>query len=104
MRPDAPTPSRSALLPRKGGEVEEWLFHAAPPEVREGLSPFRTPVFMRTLSSWLNKLVEADFVLERFGEPCPSDKAVQERPGSQDAQIVAYFLHVRVRKPAGTRG
>ena len=86
------------------GEVEEWLFHAAPPEVREGLLPFRIPVFMRTLSSWLNKWVEADFVLEHFGEPCPSDKAVQERPGLQDAQFVAYFLHVRVRKPTRTRG
>ena len=83
------------------GEVEEWLFHAAPPEVREGLPPFRIPVFMRTLSSWLNKLVEADFVLEHFGEPFPSDEAVQERPGLQDAQIVAYFLHVRARKLAG---
>ena len=83
------------------GEVEEWLFHAAPPEVREGLPPFRIPVFMRTLSSWLNKLVEADFVLEHFGEPSPSDEAVQERPGLQDAQIVASFLHVRARKLAG---
>jgi ubiquinone/menaquinone biosynthesis C-methylase UbiE len=83
------------------GEVQEWLFHAAPPEVREELRPFRIPIFMRTLSSWLNSLVEAGFVLERFGEPWPSDEAVQERPGLQDAQIVAYFLHVRARKPAG---
>ena len=42
-------------------------------------------------------------LLERFGEPCPSDEALQERPGLQDAQIVAYFLHIRARKPAGTR-
>jgi SAM-dependent methyltransferase len=86
------------------GEVEEWLFSAAPPEGREGLPPFRTPVFMRTLSSWLNTLIEAGFVLERLGEPHPSDEAVSERPGLQDAQIVAYFLHVRARKPAGPRG
>jgi hypothetical protein len=59
---------------------------------------------MRTLNSWLNRLVEADFVLERFGEPYPSDEVVQERPGLQDAQIVAYFLHIRVRKPAGMTG
>jgi SAM-dependent methyltransferase len=83
------------------GEVEEWLFSAAPPEVREGLPPFRVPVFMRTLSSWLNRLVETSFVLERFGEPYPSDETVRERPGLQDAQIVAYFLHVRARKPVG---
>jgi hypothetical protein len=42
-------------------------------------------------------------LLERFGEPCPSDEALQERPGLQDAQIVAYFLHIMARKPAGTR-
>ena len=65
------------------------------------MPPFRTHVFMQTLSSWLNRLVEAGFVLERFGEPCPSDEAVRERPGLQDAQVVAYFLHVLARKPAG---
>lgn len=86
------------------GEVIEWLFFAAPSEVREGLPPFRTPIFMRTLSSWLNSLVEAGCLLERFGEPCPSDEAVRVRPGLQDAQIVAYFLHVRARKPAATSG
>jgi ubiquinone/menaquinone biosynthesis C-methylase UbiE len=86
------------------GEVKKWLFFAAPPEVREGLSPFQTPVFMRTLSSWLNRLVEAGFFLERFGEPYPSDEAVRERPGLQDAQIVAYFLHLRARKSATTEG
>jgi hypothetical protein len=56
------------------------------------------------LSSWLNRMVEAGFVLERFGEPCPGDEAVRERSGLQDAQVVAYFLHVRARKPAGTEG
>jgi len=80
------------------GEVEEWIFSAAPPEVRAGLRPFRLPRFTRTLSAWLNFLVEAGFVLERFGEPRPSDEAVRERPGLQDAQAVAYFLHVRARK------
>ena len=86
------------------GEVEEWIFSAAPPEAREGLQPFRIPVFMRTLGSWLNRLVDAGFVLERFDEPYPSDEAVRERPGLQDAQVVACFLHVRARKPAGTEG
>ena len=59
---------------------------------------------MRTLGSWLNRLIEAGFVLERLGEPYPSDEAVRERSGLQDAQVVAYFLHVRTRKPAATGG
>jgi SAM-dependent methyltransferase len=82
------------------GEVKELTFSAAPPEAREGKSPFQVPVFMRPLSSWLNRLVEAGFVLERFGEPYPDDEAVAERPGLQDALVVACFLQVRARKPA----
>jgi hypothetical protein len=62
------------------------------------------PRFTRTLSEWLNLLVDTRFVLERFGEPYPSEEAVRERPGLQDAQVVAYFLHVRARKPAGAKG
>jgi hypothetical protein len=59
---------------------------------------------MRTSSAWLNMLVEADFVLEHFGEPWPGDQAEQEHPGLQDAQIVAYFLHVRARKAGRITG
>jgi hypothetical protein len=81
------------------GEVQEWIFGAAPPEVREGKRPFRVPRFTRTLSEWLIMVIDAGFVLERFDEPCPGDEAVRERPSLQDAQVVAYFLHVRARKP-----
>ena len=84
------------------GEVDEWIFGAASRELKEGLRPFRTPRFTRILSEWLNLLVETGFMLERFGEPYPDDEAVRECPGLQDAQIVAYFLHVRARKPAAT--
>jgi hypothetical protein len=56
------------------------------------------------LGSWLNRLVEAEFVPEGFGEPYPGDEAVRERPGLHHAQVVALFLHVGARKPAGTTG
>jgi SAM-dependent methyltransferase len=81
------------------GDVEEWIFSAAPPEVREGTRPFRAPRFTRTLSEWLNLLIDTGFVLERLGEPRPSDEAVRKRPRLQSAQVVAFFLHVRARKP-----
>ena len=83
------------------GEVREWLFSAAPPEAREGLPKFRVPLFTRTLSQWLNLLIEAGFCLERVEEPRPSDEVIRECPDLQDAQVVAYFLHVRARKPTG---
>jgi len=86
---------------RLDGEVEEWIFSATPPEMREGLRPFRVPRFTRPLSAWFNLLLDSGFVLERLGEPRPSDEAVREQPGLQDAQVVPYFLHVRARKPLG---
>jgi 2-polyprenyl-3-methyl-5-hydroxy-6-metoxy-1,4-benzoquinol methylase len=82
------------------GEVVEWLFGAAPPEVKAGLPKFRVPRFTRTLSQWINLLIDSGFVLERIGEPRPSDETVRSCPYVQDAQVVAYYLHIRARKPA----
>jgi ubiquinone/menaquinone biosynthesis C-methylase UbiE len=81
------------------GDVSEWLFKAAAPEARAGLPMFRTPRFTRTVGQWLNGLIDAGFVVERLAEPRPSDETVRAHPGLQDAQVVAYFLHIRARKP-----
>ena len=81
------------------GDIAEWLFSAAPLQVREGLPKFKVPRFTRTISQWLNLLIETGFLLERIAEPRPSDQAVCECPDIQDAQVVAYFLHIRARKP-----
>ena len=81
------------------GEVAEWLFSAAPEQAKSGLPPFKTPRFTRTLSQWMNLLIDAGFILERIEEPRPSDEVVKQCPNIQDAQVVAYFLHVRARKP-----
>jgi len=80
------------------GEISEWLFGAAPPELKQGLPKFKTPRFTRTVSQWLNLLIETGFQLERIEEPRPTDETVRARPDMQDAQIVAYFLHIRGRK------
>jgi hypothetical protein len=79
--------------------VQEWIFSSAPPAVRDGLRPFRVPRFTRTLSRWLNGLIEAGFVPERSDEPYPDDEAARLRPGLQDARVFAYFLRVRARRP-----
>ena len=80
--------------------MQEWIFSSVPPGEREGLRPFRVPRFTRTLSRWLNLLIEGGFVIERFGEPYPGDEAVRLSPGLQSARVLAAFLHVRARKPA----
>ena len=64
-----------------------------------GLKKFKTPRFTRTISQWMNLLTDTGFVIERLGEPRPDDETVCRCPDVQDAQVVAYFLHVRARKP-----
>jgi len=75
------------------------MFKAAPAHVKHGLPKFKIPRFTRTLSHWLNLTVQTGFHLERMEEPQPSDETVRECPYVQDAQVVSYFLHMRLRKP-----
>jgi ubiquinone/menaquinone biosynthesis C-methylase UbiE len=71
------------------GEISEWLFSAAPPEAKQELPKFKVPRFTRTLSQWMNLLIETGFQLERLEEPRPSDETVRACPDLQDAQVVA---------------
>jgi ubiquinone/menaquinone biosynthesis C-methylase UbiE len=80
------------------GEIEEWIFSRIPAEEREALPKFRIPRFTHTLSCWLNRLLDAGFVLERFDEPHASDDTLARHPDLADTRIVAYFLVVRCRK------
>lgn len=80
------------------GILEEWLFKA-PPALKANFSKFRIPRFTKTLSQWVNLLTGAGFIIEMLHEPYPDDEAVAKQPELQDAQVVAYFLHFRCRKP-----
>jgi SAM-dependent methyltransferase len=81
------------------GDVVEFLFSGVPPELRERLPTFKVPRFTRTLSQWLNLVMEKGFLVERVEEPRPSDEVVREHPELRIAQLIACFLHVRARKP-----
>jgi ubiquinone/menaquinone biosynthesis C-methylase UbiE len=83
------------------GEVSEWLFGAAPAELKQTLPKFKAPRFTRTISQWFNLLIKTGFLLEQVAEPRPSEEAVRQYPDLQDALVVAYFLHIRARKPSG---
>jgi SAM-dependent methyltransferase len=108
------TPHRRTLRDEKGrayarevgdyfrnlrGDVIEFALDDASPEIRGRLSRFKVPRFTRTISQWLNLVMESGFRLERVEEPRPSDDIVRQHPRLQSAQVVASFLHVRARKP-----
>lgn len=81
------------------GAIEEWIFGAAPREMTNKLRKFRIPRFTRTLSGWLNPMMEQGFILDRMQEPCASMAVVHQHPKLADSRIVAYFLQVRCHKP-----
>lgn len=81
------------------GEIFEWLFSAAPEEAKAGLPKFRSPIFRRTLSWWLNALLAAGFILEHACEPCPDESVLQERPDLDDMAVIAFAIIFRCRKP-----
>jgi len=83
----------------QNGEISEWTFGAAPEALRARYEKFKVPRFTRTIGQWLNLLIETGFQLERVEEPTASEATLRHRPELQDTQVVAYFLHIRVRKP-----
>ena len=100
------------------GEIDEWIFGATPAAVKEGLRRFKTPRFTRTVSQWLNLLIETGFVLERIEEPRPSDETVracaemQDQPLAHRAQAgrlssvlhrTPLFCHAASPQPAQSR-
>ena len=80
------------------GAIDEWIFSAAPAEVKAGLRKFRVPRFRHTLAAWVNMIVDAGLRIERMAEPCASQELAERYPAFAHTRIVPYFLHVRCRK------
>ena len=81
------------------GELEEWIFGAAPRELTDKMRKFRIPRFSRTLSEWLNLLIDTGFILEEFCEPYADDETLKHFPEEYTSRIIPYFLIIRCRKP-----
>ncbi|HUN84097.1 MAG TPA: class I SAM-dependent methyltransferase [Terracidiphilus sp.] len=82
------------------GFVNEWLFSTLPADERSRVEAFRTPMFHRTLSSWVDLICRGGFVIEKFGEPCATPEQAAAEPVIADTRVAPLFLHMRVRKPA----
>jgi ubiquinone/menaquinone biosynthesis C-methylase UbiE len=84
---------------RVDGQIDRWLFSAAPREAKASLKAFEVPVFHRTLAEWLNGIIQAGFALEEVAEPRADEDTAGRIPAVEDTRVVAYFLHARCRKP-----
>ena len=81
------------------GHINEWIFSTIPADERKGVAPFRTPMFHRTLSSWVELICRAGLVIEQFGEPSASPELAAAQPVVADTRVAPLFLHIRARKP-----
>ena len=78
--------------------VEHWGFTEAPHPEQATL--FAVPVFPRTLSQYLNVLIQAGFMLREIAEPPVPEEACRRYPGMKGwRDHAALFLHVRAVKP-----
>jgi SAM-dependent methyltransferase len=83
--------------------VERWRFSKGP--APEDAEPFAVPVFPRTLSEYVNTLIEAGFTVKGIEEPRPSEEACREHPWLQRwRDHAALFLYVRAVKPSSRAG
>lgn len=87
---------------RVDGEIERWIFNAAPPEAKAGLDPFEIPRFHRTIADWLNALNDADLYVERCVEPSADERSAV-LPGLADTRIVPNFIIFRCRRRATSK-
>jgi SAM-dependent methyltransferase len=83
---------------RVDGEIERWIFNAAPTEAKAGLDPFEIPRFHRTLADWLNTIVAAGLHVEHCVEPTATSEAVATLPGLEDTRVAPNFLILRCRR------
>ncbi|NQT53029.1 class I SAM-dependent methyltransferase [bacterium] len=77
---------------RPESDIDEWFFGAAPSDVRATARFFRVPRFFRTLSEYVNTLVDAGFTVTRLVEPYASDEVLAERPQEYDSRVAPFFL------------
>jgi ubiquinone/menaquinone biosynthesis C-methylase UbiE len=80
------------------GEIQEWIFSAAPEELTRNMKKFRVPRFRHTLSYWLNTIIRSGFTLEYFSEPFANDEAIKIKPSLASTRVIAWFLIIRCRK------
>lgn len=77
--------------------VDRWKFSHSPEA--QDLPEFEVPYFPRTLSDFLNPLIETGLELVRMEEPRPSEETAQKYPHlARWAQHAAIFLQIKARK------
>jgi ubiquinone/menaquinone biosynthesis C-methylase UbiE len=82
----------------EGPITESWTFASAPDDLRGRYEPFTITWTRRTLSGWLNLVVDAGLTIDRVVEPVATSEVAELHPEVADTRITPYFLIVRARR------
>ena len=81
----------------EGEMVDQWVFGAAPAEMRERHEPFTITWSRRTVSSWINLVIASGFTIEHVAEPFADEATALAHPEVADTRIVPFCLIIRAR-------
>ena len=79
-------------------KVDQWHWSNAPPEAHAAERPMRVPRFWRTVSEYLNVLLENGFVLSHVAEPYADSSAAAKWRGLDKTRYVPWVLIVQCHK------
>ncbi len=81
----------------EGPITTSWTFKVAD-EMQMRHDPFTITAARRTVSSWMNMVIDAGLTIERVVEPVASESTASLHPEVADTRIVPFFLIVRARR------
>ncbi|UCD19899.1 MAG: methyltransferase domain-containing protein [candidate division WOR-3 bacterium] len=83
--------------------VDHWKFSQGP--APESVEPFAIPSYYRTLTTYLNVLIDNGFTIRRISEPRPTEEMCRKHEWLRRwRQHSAIFLYVHAAKLHQTRG
>ncbi len=82
----------------EGPITESWTFSMASEDLKARHDPFTITAVRRTLSGWLNLVIDAGLAIDRVVEPVASNELAEQHPDVADTRIVPFFLIMRARR------
>ena len=74
------------------------IFEGGPSEALNERNEFDSVIYQRSLSQWINTLIETGFVINRLVEPAPDKKTAEQYPQIAGSRMFPHFLFVRCSK------
>jgi hypothetical protein len=83
----------------EGPITERWTFGAAPAEIRDRYEPFTITYARRTLTGWINAVLQSGLEIVAIAEPYADEETALVHPEVADSRIAPFFLILRAHKP-----